>query len=145
VFHSPKDLRNDLEAARQRLEWQIGQIYRARNTLVHRGEQNDLLPHLVHNLRHYFSTTISRLLHGLAEKKDHTSREAALCWCAQSDYVLDRLAHQPSHPQLQCAPLAVLDAHHETSGVMGLPENFREPLHAQPGLSASYAQSLQLR
>jgi hypothetical protein len=96
-FHSVENLRGDLRASRARLEWQIGRIYRARNTLVHQGAENPLLSHLSNHLQFYFSTTISRLLHGLAEKSDKNSRDAAFRWCAHYEYVLDRLTYQPDH------------------------------------------------
>lgn len=102
-FHSVENLRGELRASRTRLEWHIGRIYRARNTLVHRGEENPLLPHLSNHLQFYFSTTISRLLHGLAEKKDKNARDAAFRWCTHYDYVLDRLTLQPD--QLSIADL----------------------------------------
>jgi len=95
-FHSPENLRGAMRESHQRLDWQIGRIYRARNTLVHRGEESRLLPHLSNHLQYYFSTTISRLMHGISEKKDRTAREAAFRWCAHYDYVLDRLTLQPS-------------------------------------------------
>lgn len=103
TFHNPKTLAADLQRSRRGLEWQLARIYRARNKLIHRGDESKILPNLGINLQYYFSTTVSRLLHGLAEKKDRTARDAAHRWCTQSDYVLDRLAGQPN--QLTVADL----------------------------------------
>jgi hypothetical protein len=96
TFHSPAHLKDDLLSARERLEWQVGRIYRARNGLIHRGHESPLLDHLTNNLQYYFSTTISRLLHGISGKNDRNAREAAFRWCSQSDYLMDRLANSPS-------------------------------------------------
>jgi len=96
IYHKASELRKDLTVARERLEWQLARIYRARNHLIHRGNESRSLPHLTNNLQYYFSTTVSRLLHGLGPKKDKTSHEAAYRWRAQSDFVIDQLATNPS-------------------------------------------------
>jgi hypothetical protein len=96
VFHSAKNLHDDLASARERMEWQIARIYRARNSLIHSGKESPLLDLLTNNLQYYFSTTISRLLHGISEKKDRDARQAAFRWCSQAQYVVDRLANRPS-------------------------------------------------
>jgi hypothetical protein len=96
IFHKPADLRNDLMAASERLDWQLARIYRARNRLIHGGEESRLLPHLSNNLQYYFSTAISRLLHGIGQKKDKSSRHAAYRWKSQWEFVLDRLSNEPS-------------------------------------------------
>lgn len=95
VYHSPKHLLEELRSSRQRLEWQLGRIYRARNQLIHRGNENSMISLLTGNLQYYFSTTVSRLLHGLSERSDRSLREAAYRWCSQADYVIDQLSSAP--------------------------------------------------
>ena len=39
-FHEPRSLAKSIARSKARVEWQIARIYRARNLLVHRGEQS---------------------------------------------------------------------------------------------------------
>jgi len=96
IYHSAPALHKDLSSASQRLDWQLARIYRARNKLIHQGDESGLLPHLSNNLQYYFSTTISRLLHGVGTKKDNSSREAAYRWRTQFEFVMDRLSSNPA-------------------------------------------------
>jgi hypothetical protein len=65
-FHDPLELRKQLDQSRQRVEWQLLRIYRARNLLVHRGEQNHLIWRLLKNAQYYVSVSLSRVLHDMS-------------------------------------------------------------------------------
>lgn len=79
-FHDPAVLAKELQSARERLTWHIGRIYRVRNRLVHAGDDSPLLSALFDNLQFYFSTTISRLLHGVAANPGWDAIAAANHW-----------------------------------------------------------------
>ena len=91
MFHDPSALAGDIERARERLTWHIGRIYRVRNRLVHAGNDSPMLAALLDNLQFYLSTTISRLLHGVASNTDFDAAKAAAHWCSLSDKVLSQL------------------------------------------------------
>ena len=95
-FHSAKILREEMATSRRRVEWQLGRIYRARNALVHRGDETFMLGHLRNNLQYYFSTTISRLLHGTSDKTERSARQSVYRWCSHYDYVVDSLSKAPN-------------------------------------------------
>jgi hypothetical protein len=69
-FHDPAELRRTFEQSRQRVEWQLLRIYRARNLLVHRGEQNHLIWRLLKNAQYYVSISLSRVLHDMSSHRD---------------------------------------------------------------------------
>jgi hypothetical protein len=96
TFHDPAVLAKDLERARERLTWHIGRIYRVRNRLVHAGDDSPLLAALLDNLQFYLSTTISRLLHGVASNPKFNAAKAAAHWCALSDKVQSQLVAAPA-------------------------------------------------
>ena len=69
-FSDPGEINADLQASKQRVEWQIQRLYRARNLLVHRGEQSHLIWRLLQNAQYYVSISLSRVLHDMSEMKD---------------------------------------------------------------------------
>jgi hypothetical protein len=69
-FNDPNELRKSIEQSKQRVEWQILRIYRARNLLVHRGEQNHLIWRLLKNAQYYVSVSLSRVLQDMSGYPD---------------------------------------------------------------------------
>jgi hypothetical protein len=67
-FHDPRALAASIARSKTRVEWQIARIYRARNLLVHRGEQSPYTWRLLRNAHYYVSSAISRVLHDLREQ-----------------------------------------------------------------------------
>ncbi|MBD5030054.1 hypothetical protein QT562_21195 [Xanthomonas citri pv. citri] len=69
-LHDPESTARRLEQSKLRIEWQIYRIYRARNLLVHRGEQSHLNWRLLQNAQFYVSITLGRVLHDLSLHRD---------------------------------------------------------------------------
>jgi hypothetical protein len=63
-INSASSLKAALEGHREGLGWQLGRIYRARNSLVHRG----LLPHRAEYLIQHLHTYLSMTLHYLVRE-----------------------------------------------------------------------------
>lgn len=94
-FHDPSALRKELLKSRDRLEWQLRRIYRARNALVHDGKEVKLFGPLLDNLQYYSSVVIQRIIHGMKLNEGWGVRESLEYWNAKSDYVLDSLDEHP--------------------------------------------------
>ena len=71
-FHEPGQLAEAFHRSRRRIQWQIARIYRARNQLVHRGEQSPYIWRILQNAQYYVSSAISRVLHDLRDHPDWT-------------------------------------------------------------------------
>jgi len=80
VLHDPKRLAAELRATEKRVTWQLWRIYRARSLLVHSGIEVPMLGYLTDNLHYYFSTVLSRLLHGMSSNASWQLSDAALHW-----------------------------------------------------------------
>jgi hypothetical protein len=57
----PNKLKENLEAHKEKVEWQIQRIYRARNVIVHSGRKVEHLELLCANLEHYLKTCLSSI------------------------------------------------------------------------------------
>lgn len=62
LLSSPKNVVAALDAHRQRLEWQIRRIYRARNIIVHSGKVPPYTQPLIEHTHDYLDTILSRLV-----------------------------------------------------------------------------------
>lgn len=94
ILSNPNELLKSQEASAKRVRWQIYRIYRARNILVHQGEEAPQFNALLDNLMYYTSVVISRVLHGLKVDKSWQVREAWEYWKLKSEYVSDSLKNQ---------------------------------------------------
>ena len=94
-LNEPKQLRRHLLESKQRIEWQLWRIYRARNLVVHDGMEVPTLPALFDNLHYYFSITVSRLLHAMTMKPEWGLAESVAHWQAKVEYVLEMLDKSP--------------------------------------------------
>ena len=65
----PKKLKAAIERHRQRVGWQLKRIYRARNSLVHRGTLPPRAELLVQHLHTYLSTTLHYLVKEIGDSK----------------------------------------------------------------------------
>jgi hypothetical protein len=90
-FHDPKALAGSLAQSRKRVEWQISRIYRARNLLVHRGDQSRYTWRLLRNAHYYVSSTISRVLHDLRDQPRWTVDTSLVHQQQRYDYLHDQL------------------------------------------------------
>jgi hypothetical protein len=91
AFHDPAQVRSDLLASRERVEWQIFRIYRARNLLVHKGEHSHLVWRLLQNAQYYVSASLSRVLHDLSDQASWGIDESLTYQAMHLDYLCDRL------------------------------------------------------
>lgn len=62
LLSSPKNIVMALDAHKQRLEWQIRRIYRARNIIVHSGKTPPYTKPLIEHTHDYLDTILSRLV-----------------------------------------------------------------------------------
>jgi hypothetical protein len=62
VLSSPQSVTKTLDAHKQRLEWQIRRIYRARNMIVHDGSTPSYTEVLIENTHHYLDTIMSGIM-----------------------------------------------------------------------------------
>lgn len=62
LLSSPKNVVAALDAHKQRLEWQIRRIYRARNIIVHSGKVPTYTQPLIEHTHDYLDTILSRLV-----------------------------------------------------------------------------------
>lgn len=93
-LHDPLTTRRRLLSSKKRVEWQIYRIYRARNLLVHQGEQSHLNWRLLQNMQFYVSITLGRVLHDLA-KNSHWTVDSSLENHSQHyQFILDGLGAQ---------------------------------------------------
>lgn len=96
LLSDPNELLKSQEASSKRVRWQLYRIYRARNILVHQGEEAPQFNALLDSLMYYTSVVISRVLHGLKVNKSWRVREAWEYWRLKSEYVSDSLKNQAS-------------------------------------------------
>jgi len=94
LFNDGKILHSNLTRSLQELRWHLSRIYRARNLIVHRGIEVDLLPQLADNLENYVSWTLTRLLHGIRLHKHTNVQTAWHFWEHKSAYTLNALQNQ---------------------------------------------------
>ena len=96
IFSDPDALLNDTLTSQQRTSWQLLRIYRARNLIVHYGEEVSNVPHLLDHLQYYFSLTLSRILDSLSSHEQWTVADAVAHWTLREGYLLHQLKHEPS-------------------------------------------------
>lgn len=96
----PKKLARELARSKQRVEWQLARIYRARNLIAHDGEEAPYLHVLLDHLHFYFSMALSRILHGLRVNAIWRPEDSITHWRARSDYVIDGLKNFPARLQV---------------------------------------------
>lgn len=108
-LHSPTRLCKALVSSENRLRWQLTRIYRARNLLVHDGEQVQNLRFLLDNLQYYSSVVIQRIIHGMKLQPKWGVHEASTYWNAKSQYVIESLRKSPH--QLRVSDFFPLQQH----------------------------------
>lgn len=91
-FSDATKLQRSLARSRRRIEWQLWRIYRARNLLVHDGQDIPLLNPLLDQLRYYSSVVLQRIIHGMKFGSDWGVRESLAYWNAKSEFVLSALS-----------------------------------------------------
>jgi hypothetical protein len=95
TFSVPKDLAAELKLSRKRIEWHLYRIYRARNLVVHEGQEVADVPHLLENLHYYFSVALSRILHGLNLNPAWEVSDSIAHWRMTYEYTVSSLESRP--------------------------------------------------
>lgn len=70
LLSSPSNVVSSLDSHKQRVDWQIRRIYRARNMIVHDGKTPSYTEILIENIHDYLDTILSSLMS--LGSKDHT-------------------------------------------------------------------------
>src|SRR5690606_37611499 len=96
-YSTPTELASELVRSRKRTEWHLHRIYRARNLIVHFGEDVDLAPQLLNHLHYYFSMTVTRVLHDLRTNTSWNVAHALAFWRNHFEYVISKLKEHPGH------------------------------------------------
>jgi hypothetical protein len=94
-LHDPGRLATKLDLSRRRIDWQLQRIYRARNLVVHYGEEPPMLPLLLDNLQYYTSLSLQKVIHGMKLSDDWGVKESVAYWSAKSRYVVEKLRKGP--------------------------------------------------
>jgi hypothetical protein len=108
-LHDPATLGAELNSSKQRLEWQMARIYRARNLIVHHGVEAPYMAVLLDHLHFYFSIALSRILHGLSTNSTWRPEDSVTHWSFKSAYVLQGLRSFPKQ-------LCIADVFSEAKG-----------------------------
>jgi hypothetical protein len=95
TFHDPRELRSRLMKSKERLEWHLARIYRARNLLVHQGEESPFLVPLLDNLQNYLSMAVQRLIHELKKHPAWDVRHAIEYWNGKMMHLFGSLEQCP--------------------------------------------------
>lgn len=101
TFAEPKALLGDLRVSTERTVWHLARIYRARNLIVHEGQEDAVVPHLVDNLQYYLSITLSRILHGMASRIGWDVTDSIVHWRGKSWYMMQMLDESPTSLQVR--------------------------------------------
>lgn len=96
TFSEPQRLLADLRLSFDRSTYNLWRIYRARNLIVHEGVDVEHVPILLNQLRYFFSTTMSRILHGMSLNEKWSVEESAAHWKARTGYLLETLQRNSS-------------------------------------------------
>ena len=76
TLKDPDAIAEDLKLTVRNVEWQLMRIYRVRNSIVHRGSADILLPQLTQHLHCYFIKTIKSILAELDRNPTWSIRNA---------------------------------------------------------------------
>ena len=96
TLHDPKSLHGRLLRSKKSVEWQIQRIYRARNLLVHQGEETPFLDPLLDNLQNYLSMATQRLIHELKKHPSWRLRHVIEHWNGRMQHTLRSLERCPN-------------------------------------------------
>jgi hypothetical protein len=91
LFNNPANFAKELALSAKRTEWHLYRIYRARNLIVHEGQEIENVPQLIENLHYYFSTTLSRILHGMWLNNEWDVADSIEHWRTKYEYIKNGL------------------------------------------------------
>jgi hypothetical protein len=91
-YNSPSRLLDKFSASYQRIRWQIERLYRARNLLVHSGEQAEMTWRLLQQAQNYVSSSLSAVMRDMS-RVDNWNVDDSLAYQSQAyEYVCKGLA-----------------------------------------------------
>lgn len=94
-LQSPNELRKALMESFERTNWQLRRIYRARNLIVHLGEEPDNLSYLYENLRDYFNLTVDRIIGILKNNPSWSINQCFESQVMEYDHLISVLGNDP--------------------------------------------------
>lgn len=97
TISNPFELAKELKLTSKRVEWQLYRIYRARNLIVHEGEEVPHVARLLENLHYYFSVTLSRILHSMQANPNWDVADSIVFWRTKHDYIINCLTKGRAH------------------------------------------------
>jgi len=103
TFQTPEVLRARLQTHKQKLDWQIRRIYRARNFVMHRGRSVPGLRQLIQHLHSYYIMLVHAIIHELRFRPEWGIAE--VCESRKSVYA-DALRRLKTHEDY---PVAIED------------------------------------
>jgi hypothetical protein len=101
TFSDPKSLKREMKLSEQQLRWHLYRIYRARNFIVHHGEEVPWVPQIFDHLQYYFSITLSRILHDLETHKNWNIDDSLYSCNRRLEYIFDALEKAPSQLRIR--------------------------------------------
>ncbi len=98
MFCAPDTMRSRLEEHKQKIDWQIRRIYRARNFVMHRGRSVPGMRQLIQHLHSYYIMMVHTIIHDLRNRPEWGIAEA--CESRKSLYAnaLRRLNEHENNP-----------------------------------------------
>jgi hypothetical protein len=102
TMSQPHLLANELKLTSKRVEWHLYRIYRARNLIIHEGEEVPHAGRLLENLHYYFSTTLSRILQSMQVNPTWEVNDAITYWRMQHNFIISSLTKENAHVLRPC-------------------------------------------
>jgi hypothetical protein len=102
TMSQPQALADELKLTSKRVEWHLYRIYRARNLIIHEGEEVPHAGRLLENLHYYFSTTLSRILQSMQVNPTWEVTDAITYWRTQHNFIITSLTKEKAHILRPC-------------------------------------------
>ena len=102
LMSQPQLLASELKLTAKRVEWHLYRIYRARNLIIHEGEEVPHVGRLLENLHYYFCTTLSRILQSMHVNPEWEVTDAITYWRTQHNFITGSLTKEKAHLLKPC-------------------------------------------
>jgi hypothetical protein len=102
AMSQPQELANELKMSSKRVEWHLYRIYRARNLIIHEGEEVPHVSRLLENLHYYFSVTLSRILQSMQVNPSWEVTDAITYWRTRHNHIMNCLTNEKAHVLRPC-------------------------------------------
>ena len=102
TMSQPHVLASELKMTSKRVEWHLYRIYRARNLIIHEGEEVPHVGRLLENLHYYFSVTLSRILQSMQVNPSWEVTDAITYWRTRHNHIMNCLTKENAHVLRPC-------------------------------------------